>query len=134
MDKEIKVINENLMLIDFDFIRSGQIKRLQPDKIAVMESNICLTDYGTIIFDSKDSMSEDFAKYMKAIMPIPTRHLDSKEGFVLFLRNSYEKKFAKKQIIREIKSRDASWMAPLQTVYDSLVNFEKERRRLKKGV
>lgn len=134
MDKEIQVITEDLLIMDFDFIRSGQVKRLQPGKVRIYDDFFCFTDYGAVILNSKDSKVNEFLPHMKAIMSVPDRHLGNKEGFMLYVRNYFQKRYTKKQIKKSMKMQGEEELSPLKLMYNQLIEIEKERRSIKKGV
>ncbi len=81
MNKNIKVINDNLWLVDFQYIMMGYIKEITFIN-AKADDPMCLTNDGKLVLNSSIKECNRMIPLIEAIMKIPTNELNMKKGFI----------------------------------------------------
>lgn len=90
MNKNIEVINENLWVVNFDYVKLGYIQGLSFSNENGSDYAIFTQD-GKMILNNKQVYYKDILAYMTVIMELPDRQLDCIQGFYCFLKKMIPK-------------------------------------------
>jgi hypothetical protein len=126
MNPNIKVINENLWAVDFEYIKQGWIKDLSYVNPKPSDY-LCFTREGKIVINNNKPYHEDIIKYLKIIMNIKDEQLGTVKGYHFFLRVFIlnADKLTDQAFEKFIQ---ASQMEAVQKQFNDISNLEKNRR------
>lgn len=126
MNKNIEVINENLWVVNFDYVRLGYIKDL--NIINPKQSDyMCFTTDGKIVINNNKEFHEDIIKYLKIIMEFKEEQLGTVQGFYKFIRIFIPKAGKlNNQVFK--KFVQSSKLDKVQEQFNNISNIEKNRR------
>lgn len=126
MNPNIKVINENLWAVDFEYINQGWVKDLSFNNPKPSDY-MCFTNDGKIVINKNKPYHEDIIKYLKVIMRFKEEQLGSVKGFHYFLRVFIPK--ADNLIDQAFeKFVQSSQLDAVQKQFNDISNIEKNRR------
>ncbi|MCT4686617.1 hypothetical protein [Vallitalea sp.] len=128
MNKNIEVINENLWVVNFDYVNMGYIKELSLKNINESEY-ATFTQDGKVVLNKNKPIYKDIVRYLSWLMKIPDNQLSCNEGFYGFYRcmNPETKYFSNEEIKKIIGRIDFNRISKL---YFNLCDIEIERRRI----
>lgn len=129
MNKNIKIIDEDLWEVDFDHVKMGFIKEARFSH-AEPEQSIGLTQGGQILLNKKKPIDDTIIQYLKIIMKLPEKQLPCDKDFYNCLRIilPQTKGFSDKRMRKYIKKMNLN---KYQKLFLLLVDCEKARRELK---
>lgn len=133
MNKNIKVINDYLWLVDYDLVRAGFIKELQSVKLDGYNS--CVTNEGIFLIHFKERNQEvDLTvKMVNYVMGLKDKDLKSDRAFRRFIEERAPDSQAMKwnnQMVQEFIERSNN-----QSLYNILAyssKIERQRRNVMK--
>ena len=130
MNRNIEVINENLWVVNFDYVKMGYIKELSFPSNSGSDYG-SLTDDGKLIVNSSIDHYQDVIAYMTVIMQIPDELLESIHGFYSFMKLMVPKSegFSDDEMeafIQRMKLHET------KKTYFNLAELEKKRRSIQR--
>lgn len=129
MNKNIKVINDNLWLVDFQYIMMGYIKEITFIN-AKEDDPMCLTNDGKLVLNSSIKDCNRMIPLIEAIMKIPTNELNMKKGFIEVTKmlipviGDYTDE-------KVLQLTDKPTFKSTKLLYDTFCRWEVQRRLLK---
>lgn len=128
MNPNIKVINENLWAVDFEYIKQGWIKDLSYVNPKPSDY-LCFTREGKIVINNNKQFHEDIIKYLKIIMNFKEEQLGTVQGFHFFLRVFIPKADTLNDQAFE-KFMKVAQLDAVQKQFNDISNIEKNRRKI----
>lgn len=126
MNTNIKVINENLWMVNFSYVGMDFIKELTFKK--TLDSDfMTLSQDGKLIMNSGDELGQKTLPIMKVVMTLPNRLIGNEAGFCFFVKVFIPKldKLNDVEILEFVKQQN---LVNLKLVFDTACKWEKTRR------
>ncbi len=129
MNSNIKVLNENLCLVDFKHIHSEKVKNLSLINPKASDY-FCFTLDGKIVINKNKAFHEDIISYLNILMKFKEEQLGTVQGFHDFIRIFIPKANNLTDQAFE-KFVQASQLDKVQEQFNKISNIEKNRRTIK---
>lgn len=131
MNNNIEVVNENLWVFNFHYVKMGYIKELSILNHGSETTFAALSNDGKFLINKSLDCS-GYIPFFKAVMSLDSTELGSKGGFCKVIRQiaPNTKNMTDKQIIRfvwEDSTITGNW-----TIYENICKWEFERRKVQK--
>lgn len=129
MNKNIKVINKNLWVVNFDYVKLGYIQGL-PFTRENSSDIVTLTQDGLLVLNSNEDY-QSILKYLIPIMKLSDDLIGTDKGFNVFIENLLSKKIQTPesgvgQLIEKYHLQN------VKKVYHRFSDIEKQRRIIQK--
>ena len=133
MNPNIKVFNENLWAVDFQYVGMNYIQEIHFENFDdAVKNGIVLTTDGKFVVNAADSFIMQYAlPVLKVVMGYPMHLLHSDKGFCIYIkaeRPTFEK-MKNPDLIKLLKQNNCYTVK--RNLFDKVCTWEKERRKRK---
>ncbi len=132
MNPNIEVINENLWVVNFQYVGMGYIRELTFNDKATIDNGMTITNDGKLIFDKSDALMMKYLPVMKAVMCFPDYLLNTERGFCVYVKTLAPKldNLDNETLVKFLKGKDL--YKPHAAIWETACKWEAERRKQKK--
>lgn len=130
MNSNIKVINDNIWMVNFSYVGMNFIQELSFKKTTASDF-ITLTDEGKYLLNSADDCSHKYLPVLKVVSVFPNRLIGTQRGFYSFMKVLAPNmdKLTNEQINELMNQQKLeNW----KVVFDAACRWERTRRKLYK--
>ena len=126
MNGNVKIVNNTLQMVSFQQVRMGWIQgmSLNPDS---KDEIFTLDNMGIIYVNTDVKYADEYARWMIAVKGIPSRLLDTEEGFTRFL-----KAIATDEILNSTLKVKIRWKESMKKAWVAACKYETMRREVRK--
>lgn len=131
MNPNIKVINENLWVVNFSYVTMNFIRELSFDQSTASDF-MALTNDGKLIMNSGDQIMMQYLPVVKVVMSLPDRLLNNEQGLHIYLKALFPR--LDKNTVEEVTAflQVNNLYDAHKTIFENVCRWEKTRRQLKR--
>ena len=132
MNPNIRVINENLWVVNFAYVKAGYIKELNFTQTA-SDDFIAITDDGKIILDkANEAAIKHLLPLFRVVMDFPYSFLGTDKGFMICMKAAVPslEKYNYSDMVQKLQK--ANVYTANSKGFDAICKLEIERRKLYK--
>lgn len=132
MNPNIKVINKNLWVVNFDLVKSGYIKEITLNNLKSDDFVAILGNGKTVLNQADETAMKYTLPIFKVIMGYPDSLLGTDKGFLIYMKAVAPNLdgYNYQEIVQKLKNLDVYDVK--RNGFDAACKWERERRLLEK--